>query len=93
MQIDKLTIMQMNFTRQLWNRAHIKALKLAALLALGENLFNPKINEYAAKYAINIIKADIENIVGRFNAGDIGRANGENQQYQEVIRAARRNTF
>lgn len=55
--------------KQLWNRAHLKALKLAALIAVGVNYHNPVIRRDHAEYAIKIIKADIEMMLGNFDAG------------------------
>lgn len=55
--------------KQLWNRAHLKALKLAALIAVGVNYHNPVIRKDHAEYAIQIINADIEMMLGNFDAG------------------------
>ena len=55
--------------KQLWNRAHLKALKLAALIAVGVNYRNPVIRKDHAEYAIKIIKADIAMMLGNFDAG------------------------
>lgn len=44
----------------LWNRAHLKALKLAALVSLGHKTF---IDEECAQWAINIVTKDIESVL------------------------------
>lgn len=63
---------------QLWNRAHLKALKLAALLAVGANPNQPIITQELALWAIEFVKLDINTIVSRFSAGDVGL--GDNKQ-------------
>ena len=72
--------------RQLWSRGHVKALKLAALVAVGCDSYNPTINAESANWAINIIVADIKNLMARFNAGEIGVDNDEIKQISAVIK-------
>jgi len=72
--------------RQLWNRAHIKALKLAALAAVGENMINPTINEFHFNWAISLVNSDISALTAKFEAGEIGASSHEIKQVQEVIR-------
>lgn len=67
---------------QLWNRAHLKVLKLAALIAVGVNPNAPTINEEIAQYSIDFIKKDIHSITKRFQSGDVGQ--GENRQHFDV---------
>lgn len=57
---------------QLWNRAHLKALKMGALLAVGVNPHNPIITQDLAEWAIRFVNADIKAITVKFNKGDIG---------------------
>lgn len=75
--------------RQLWNRAHIKVLKLAALVAVGENMLEPIINLVAAQWAANIVKSDIATLTKRFEDGDIGGNSFELKQSKELIRVIR----
>lgn len=75
--------------RHLWNRAHIKALKLAALVAVGCNPYNPVVETDVATWAINLIVADVRNMLARFDAGEIGVDNDETKQLNEVIRVVR----
>lgn len=75
--------------RHLWNRAHIKALKLAALVAVGCNPYNPIIEIDVATWATNLIVADVRNMLARFDAGEIGIDNDETKQLNEVIRICR----
>lgn len=71
--------------RHLWNRAHIKALKLAAVIAVGCEMINPVITVEHATWAINFVIADVRNILGKFDAGEIGVDNDETKQLQTII--------
>ena len=57
---------------QLWNRAHLKSMKLAALVAIGCNPIHPLIDKDMADYAISCVRWDVEKLVRKFKAGDIG---------------------
>ncbi len=72
--------------RQLWNRAHIKVLKLSALLAVGENMIEPTISAEHMNWAANLVMADIHAITERFEAGEIGSNSFEVKQAGEVVR-------
>ena len=76
--------------QELWNRAHIKALKLAALLAVGVNYINPIVNMECCMWALNLIKSDVTNILSRFESGDIGTSSVQNDQIIEVKKAFKR---
>lgn len=71
--------------KHLWNRAHIKALKLAATVAVGINPYNPCITSDVATWAINIVVADVRNMLTRFEAGEIGIDNDETKQLSKVM--------
>lgn len=71
---------------QLWNRAHIKALKLSALIAVGLNPYEPRIDVISANYAIELVKHDINNILKRFSDGTIGIQNDEVPQRMDMLR-------
>lgn len=75
--------------RHLWNRAHVKALKLAAVIAVGCNPYDPTINADIASWAINLVVADVRNLLGRFDAGEIGIDNDETKQLAKVIAAVK----
>lgn len=66
--------------RQLWSRAHMKTLKLAALVAVGCNPYQPVISAQQFNWAANIILADVRNFLKRFDAGEIGTDNEETKQ-------------
>lgn len=60
--------------RELWNRAHLKAMKLAALYAVGCNYLDPCINEQQAQYAIEEIFSQTVALIHRFERGEVGIA-------------------
>ena len=75
---------------QIWNRAHLKALKLSALLAVGFNPIDPMVNMPIAEWAILAIRQDCDRMEGRFRTGLVGRgANGgatESQLENDILR-------
>lgn len=75
--------------RHLWNRAHIKAMKMAALIAVGNNPYDPTITGDVAQWAINLITSDVRNLLNRFDAGEIGIDNDETKQMAKVIEAVK----
>ena len=58
--------------RQMWNRAHLKALKIASLLAVADSCLTPLITTVQAQWAIDFIKRDIAVFTRRLQSGDIG---------------------
>jgi hypothetical protein len=69
---------------ELWNRAHLKALKLAALVAVGVNIHAPTIDAGVALWAVGIIRREIGDMMRRFSSGDVGT--GEAKQESEIRR-------
>lgn len=58
--------------RQMWNRATLKALRVAGLLAVGQNFTNAIIEVEHARWAIDLILADIAIMQKRLEGGDVG---------------------
>lgn len=75
--------------RHLWNRAHVKALKLASLLAIGNYPYQPEIDEESANWAISLISYDVRALLFKFDAGEIGVDNDETKQLAKVIQMIR----
>ncbi|QEG09353.1 DNA primase [Xanthomonas phage Samson] len=71
--------------RQLWSRAHMKALKLAGIVAVGNNPYDPVITSDVLSWATGVIVADVRNLLARFDAGEIGVDNDETKQLAKVI--------
>lgn len=58
--------------RQMWNRAHLKALRIAALLAVADNCYAPLVTTAHAAWAVNLIQRDIATFTGKLDSGDVG---------------------
>jgi len=69
---------------ELWNRAHLKALKMAALVAVGAGMHAPNITAPIAEWACALVRREIGDIMLRFSSGDVGT--GEAKQEHEVRR-------
>ncbi|QJD54535.1 DNA primase/helicase [Sphingomonas phage Kharn] len=63
---------QAEVVKQLWNRAHLKAMKLAAVVATGIYWNSPVIDYNAAKWACDFVAHDIARMLDKFERGDIG---------------------
>lgn len=83
---SKINTVDRDVLRQLWNRADLKVLKLAALVAVGENMIEPTISFETATWAINIVKNDIATLTAKFEAGEIGGNTFEINQYKDMVR-------
>ena len=58
--------------KQIWNRSHLKALRLGAVIAVGCNSVNPTITADMAKWSLLIIEKDTAVIADRFENETIG---------------------
>ena len=74
-------------SRHLWNRGHIKALKLAGLLAVSTNYLKPVVTMDQALWAIRLVEADIKNLLNKFDAGDVGTPQNQNKQVKDLKKA------
>jgi len=89
---DRWTTDEMNkdkseVTSGLWNRAHLKAMKLAAVIAVGRNYLNPLISVDEAHYATHEIVVQTRRTLNKFELGDVGVEGGnELKQLNCVIK-------
>ena len=58
--------------RQLWNRAHLKALKLCGLVAAADAPHAPVVTAIHAKWAIDFINTEVSGVERRFRNNDVG---------------------
>ena len=58
--------------RQLWNRAHLKALRLSALLAAADNCENPIVTTEHAKWALELVKYGNSVMEGQVDKSSVG---------------------
>ena len=74
-------------TKQLWNRAHLNALKVAALRAVATNWFKPIVTLSEARWATDLIAERTKSLIAKFETGDIGEeAGNQTKQIREVKR-------
>jgi hypothetical protein len=69
--------------RQVWNRAHLKALKVASLLAVADDYLNPCVTLQHACWATSLINADIDTFRSHRLSGNIGT--GDDTREQKLI--------
>lgn len=70
-------------SQQLWNRAHLKAIRLSTLIAVGVNPQNARVMPDHAEWAIDLVMRDVSTLLDRFVASDVGE--GDSKQRAELI--------
>lgn len=76
--------------KQLWNRGHLNALKLASLSAISINHLNPVVTYHDALWGVSIIRRQVERLIVKFQKGEVGSVEGnESKQHTEVLRIIR----
>jgi hypothetical protein len=75
---------------ELWNRAHLKAMKLAALIAVGVNWYAPCIDASAAQWAIDCSRHDTSKLASKFENGNVGIKSVDARQALDVKRKLRK---
>ncbi len=83
---EKINNSNNDVVHQLWNRAHIKLLKLSALVAVGINFAQPIITKECVKWARNVVTHDIEQLSERFTLGEVGSNNSEREQAKAALK-------
>lgn len=84
---DTINSSNSDVLRQLWNRAHLKAIKLAALYAVGRNYINPLISYVDALTATELIAQQTIALIAKFTNDEVGEVEGsEVKQLAEVRR-------
>ena len=78
-------------TKQLWNRAHLNAMKLAAVVAVGIAPNSPVIDYSCAKWATDLVSSNIAMLLGRFERGEVGVnpasfTGDEPKQHKETVK-------
>lgn len=74
----------MSVEEEIWNRAHLKALKLAGIIAVGVNPHEPVVTLQIAEWAVAFVKDESVRTLKRFTSGEIG--NGSGKQEAEIRR-------
>lgn len=74
--------------RQMWNRAHLKVLRLSALLASADNWLAPVVNAGHVAWSLDLVRRDISIMQRRIESGDIGTGdNARERKLLDIIRA------
>lgn len=63
---------KMEARRQMWSRAHLKLLRFAALLAVGDDCLHPVIQEHHVEWARDLVMRNIALMTRRIEEGDVG---------------------
>jgi hypothetical protein len=74
--------------RQMWNRAHMKALKIAALLAVADNNIHPVIRAEHAAWARSFVELGNKLMMAHVQNGDIGH--GDVTRERKLLDLARK---
>jgi hypothetical protein len=92
-EFDRWTTDQINSSgnqevlRHLWNRAHLKALKMASVFAVGINYLNPIVDMAACMWATDLIVSQTIKLIHKFENDEIGDLNSsEAKQVHDVIK-------
>jgi len=76
------------FGAAVWNRAHIKALKIASLLAVADNYAFPAIHLGHTVWAIDLVKQDASTFLDKVDAGDVG--DGDDTRQAKVMQVCKK---
>lgn len=69
--------------RQMWNRAALKSLRVAGLLAVADNWINPCVTLSHVEWALEVIRRDIAIMGTRLDSGDVGA--GDNSRERKLV--------
>lgn len=58
--------------KHIWNRADLKAMKIAALFAISVNLLQPTIDLDMMKWSISFVQSEVTDMMAKFETGSIG---------------------
>lgn len=85
---DEHATVQVNASRasshQLWNRAHLQALRLAALVAVGVDSRNPEVTLEIAEWAVALVIESVTKVKERFDQGGFGENSREARQERYI---------
>ncbi len=72
----------------MWNRAHLKALRISGVLAVADQPLFPVVGADHASWAIDLIRRDIAVFAKRLQSGEVGEGtdNGREQRLLEICR-------
>lgn len=71
---------------QLWNRAHLNALKVASVIGVGCNPYQPLVTVEHARWAVEFVRRSVHAVQSRFDKGEVG--GGDGAKAEAAIRTA-----
>lgn len=71
--------------RQMWNRAHLKAMRIAACTAVFDNWHKPEITMAHAEWAIALIRQDIRMMDSKMKSGDVGSGDDYTRMQRMIV--------
>jgi hypothetical protein len=75
--------------RHIWNRAHLQAMKLAAVVAVGANPFKPLINLATARWGVNLAQHNAALLLNRFERGEFGSVTSDDKHVSVLRKVIR----
>lgn len=66
--------------RQMWNRGHLKMMRLAALIAVADNQRDPWVMPVHVEWALSVVRNDITIMTRRMRDGDVGLTDHSREQ-------------
>ena len=72
--------------RHLWNRAHLKSLKLAATVAVGRDPYNPRITLDECMWATGLVVGQTRALMSKFESGNVGEQSTSDKVQQDKVR-------
>ncbi len=66
--------------RQMWNRAHLKMARVAALLSVADNHMQPVIQVHHVEWALDLVRRDIALMQRRMASGDVGQGDSSRER-------------
>jgi hypothetical protein len=85
---DQVDNSSRDLTRELWNRTHIKALRLASLLSVSVDYLNPVVTADMVEWAASMVLTDTYRLLRKFEAGEMGKQEvTDNSKQEEHMRS------
>jgi hypothetical protein len=84
---DQINAAKTETVRHLWNRAHLKAMKLAAIAAIGINPTHPVITINETIWATSLVAGQTQRLLAKFANGETGHEAGNEVKQQRKLRA------
>lgn len=87
---NKLKSTDREVIKQLWNRVHLKILRVAGLLAVSDSYEYPMVTEQHMMWAASFVMSDVYNLTGKFDRGEMGSNTDENEQIKRIRNVIRK---